>query len=150
MDDLLIAGEKPIPGGTTVTITVKNIKNQRSAKDAGGYTLTTLQKINGNYYRVDEASAETSFVATPGKIFEGAVEIDNPKNSAQDVTYSFKFKMEDEIPASGYVDIYAPPTVQFVPSTTMSVGDCRTYSCVIVETHYMRILIPSGLPGGSA
>jgi hypothetical protein len=48
---------------STITLRIKGLKNQFSAKDAGDFTITTQNKIGDQYYTVDESTSPTSFVA---------------------------------------------------------------------------------------
>jgi len=39
--------------GSTFTVKIEGIFNQNSAKDAGDFTITTQNKIDGAFYTVD-------------------------------------------------------------------------------------------------
>jgi hypothetical protein len=131
--DVGLEGEV-IPAGTQMQLNVHDIKNQDSAKDAGDWMVHTYIKWGDNYYLVDEGRSETSFIAQTGKIdpepnpltTPGAqpITIDNPTNSAVNAEYTFKFKLEDSIPASGYLRIDFPELVTMRASTTQSTGSC--------------------------
>ena len=97
-------GGDTLEKGSTIIITLKGIKNQNSVKDAGDFSITTLQFIDGEYYVVDESKSETSFVAVSGKVEPiGDILVSNPQNGVQDASYSFKFILEDDLPSSAYV-----------------------------------------------
>jgi hypothetical protein len=86
--------------------------------------------IDGEYYVVDIGTSTESYVAVVGKIDAiGDIEISDPTNDAQDVTYTLTFTLEDAVPSSGYLKIEFPDTTYLHPSTTRSVGSCREFTC---------------------
>ena len=118
------------PGGTQITYTIKNIKNQNSAKDAGSFIVITQEFVDGVYYAVDEQLSQTSFTATPGNINAvGDIVISDPTNSAKDVIYNLRFTMDHDLPPASYVRISIPPEVTLTPSTVLSTGSCKVYFC---------------------
>lgn len=144
--EVVPAGET-LAAGEFINLKIKGVKNQNSARDAGDYVVTTMDNYGGEYYAVDTAIGKTSYVAVVGKIIpKGAIEVDNPTNSAQDVTYKLKFQLEDAIPKSGYIRVDFPETVKIVPPTARSQGSCRTYNCPTVEENRIYYLIQEGLP----
>lgn len=146
---VLVPGVGPaggIPSGTNVILKIKGIKNQKSAKDAGDFTITTKAFLEGEYYTVDTGSSDISYTAVVGKIDAiGDIEIDDPTNAAQDVVYTLTFTLEDAVPSSGYLKIDFPGTTFLHPSTTRSVGSCRVYTCAEVEKNMVKILFVDGL-----
>ena len=144
--ELIPAGET-LAGGSLMFIKIGGVKNQNSVKDAGDFVVETMDNYSGKYYTVDKGTSKTSFIANSGKIISTTpqIDIDNPTNSAKDVTYTLNFKMEDAIPKSGYIRVKFPDTVRLVPPTTRSQGSCRTYNCPIVEEGMIQFLLQDGL-----
>lgn len=146
-------------------LNVHDIKNQNSAKDGGDWTAHTYIEYEEKFYLVDEGYSPTSFIAETGKVdpvpnpFDDPsarpIKINTPQNSAVNVAYTFSFKMEDAIPASGYLRITFPDLVKMSASTTQSTGSCITYACNFPERDenaaeevpqkIVEILFPEGL-----
>jgi hypothetical protein len=62
----------PWEGGFFFEIKLRSITNQISTQDAGGFTVTTYNRIDDAHYPVDSASMASSFVADPGTITSAA------------------------------------------------------------------------------
>lgn len=136
--------------GTKISYTLKGIKNQMSAKDAGSFTVKTLDLVKGAYYLVDEQTASTSFTASTGKINPvGEITMSDPTNSAKNVEYSFKFTMDHDLPPSSYIRIQLPPEVTLTPSSVLSKGSCKVHFCSDVTKSSVDLLIKDGLLRGS-
>ena len=53
-----------------------------SSKDAGGYSITTLQKLDNQYWVVDTVDETTSYVAKPGSVVKkGELVVVEPVNN---------------------------------------------------------------------
>jgi hypothetical protein len=69
---------------STITLRIKGLRNQFSAKDAGDFTITTQNKIGNQYYTVDESTSPISYVAKPGNIAPTAsIVTSDPTNDAK-------------------------------------------------------------------
>lgn len=56
------AGE-PIPAEKKFILTINDVQNQNSAKDAGDWEVSTMLKVSEQYFEVDHSSKEKSFTA---------------------------------------------------------------------------------------
>lgn len=138
-------GEK-YPDGSVIFYIIKGIKNQNSAKDAGEFTVTTLNYIDGEYYAVDTQTEPTSFTAIPGKIsIVGEIEIIDAENAMKDAQYNLKFISEDSLPTAGYVLVEFPEEIVLNPAHTLSSGSCKKYYCSEVTENSAKFLILDGL-----
>lgn len=134
---------------STVTVKIPGLKNQFSAKDAGDFTITTQNKIDGQYYTVDESTSPISFTATPGDITATAkISPSDPTNDAKSNIYTFKFRLENEVPKAGYIEVKMPPQIVMQPSSTLSTGSCRVYTCLNATPTSVRLLIAEGFQAG--
>ena len=101
-----------------IHLTLKRIKNPSSAKDAGSFTVTTLQYMNNSYYDVDSLELDRSFVPVPAQIEPlGQIKISNPMNSARQVEYEFNFMVLSDTPSASYLQVNFPPEVRIDAST---------------------------------
>lgn len=65
-----------------------------SAKDAGSYSITTLQKIDNQFWVVDTVESPTSFVAKPGSITKsGDLLVEEPQNDKKYNDYTLTFTL---------------------------------------------------------
>lgn len=98
------------------TFALSEIANQLSAKDAGGYTITTYYKASdGEYYVVDTQQWFSSFTATTGLLSaDNDLLIDDPTNYLDDAVYTFTFSEDSMVPAGGYIKLDFPEDVKFV------------------------------------
>lgn len=70
-----------IPDEQAFTLEIPGIKNQKSARDAGDWSVTTYLNYDGFYYEVDTAKMDTSFIATTGVVSSTfPIEVTNPIN----------------------------------------------------------------------
>ena len=128
-------------GGFQFEIKLRSITNQLSTKDAGGYTVTTFNKIGDARYPVDSGSMDTSFVADPGSITEQGIAIEKSVNDFNAAVYTMTFELESRIPISGYYKIAFPPQITLDISTTFSTGSCRDLTCVQGDEHNLLVLL---------
>ena len=98
-----------IPAKQAFVLEIPGIKNQKSAKDAGDWTVTTYLNYDGFYYEVDTLSLPDSFTATTGVVSSTfPIEVTNPINYGQSSIYTLKFITENDIPANGFIKVTAP------------------------------------------
>lgn len=143
--DFIGAGIK-MEGGFQFEIKLRSITNQISTQDAGGYTVTTFNKIGDARYPVDSGSMATSFVADPGKITSSpteAITIEKSVNDFNAAVYTMKFVLESRVPISGYYKVQFPPQIKLDISTTFSTGSCRDLTCVAGDEHSLLVLLSS-------
>ena len=138
----LTASGVEIAADTTITVTFEGITNQNSARDAGDFIVWTQNFIDGAYYTVDKETTATSVVATPGGILKvGEIVANTPNNNAVLNTYSFEMKFDSSVPPAGYIEVLLPPEIVLQPSTTLSSGSCKEYTCVDVTESGLRFLV---------
>ena len=66
--------------------------------------MTTQNKIDGQYYSVDESTSPNSFTALPGTITpSGEIVTSDPTNDEKSNIYTFTFTIEDDVPKAGYI-----------------------------------------------
>lgn len=87
------------PANFEFKFAVEGIENQRSARDAGGFTISTFDQIDGQFYTIDTTTTTSSFVATPGYIIaSGNILIDSPTNYRDSSVYTLIFNAPSSIP----------------------------------------------------
>ena len=138
-----------IPAGTTISVTFEGIMNQDSVQDAGDFVVWTQNFVEGAYYTVDKQTSQTSVMATPGSILKvGEIVANTPNNNAVLNTYTFQMQFESSVPPAGYIEVILPPEIVLQPSTTLSSGSCKQYTCVDVTESSLRFLIPERINKG--
>jgi len=114
----------------TIDFIIKGSTNPSSARDAGPLKIITYTNIDGKYYEVDEGETVDSFVPGPGDVrATSPVTVSNPITYNKDSTWTLKFTTSNTVPTGGYVKVELPPQVTLSPSTTISGGSCRKWSC---------------------
>lgn len=65
------------------------------------------------------------------KVGSDGVEAPSPQNDVKGNIYTLKFKITDKIPSAGYIKVDFPKEeVVLNPSTTLSTGSCKEYTCL--------------------
>lgn len=67
--------------------------------------------MSGAYYTVDQQTIASSYVARAGIITPSLIELSNPTNNANLITYSVTFVIQDAVPKAGYIQINFPPEI---------------------------------------
>ena len=130
-------------------MTFEGIMNQDSVQDAGDFVVWTQNFVEGAYYTVDKQTTQTSVMATPGSILKvGEIVANTPNNNAVLNTYTFQMQFESSVPPAGYIEVILPPEIVLQPSTTLSSGSCKQYTCVDVTESSLRFLIPERINKG--
>jgi len=86
--------------------------------------------FDGIVYDVDAGSAESTFVATTGKVIPtGEIEVIDPVTYGDDSTYILKFLCESMVPKGGRIDIYIPEPFEIRENVVTSSGTCASSTC---------------------
>jgi hypothetical protein len=127
-DDLIDEDLRRAP--YTIDFAVKGGTNPSSARDAGPLKIVTYTNIDGKFYIVDEGETVDSFVPGPGVIkATSPITVSNPITYNRDSTWTLKFTTTNPVPIGGFAKVELPPQVTLSPSTTISGGSCRKWSC---------------------
>lgn len=92
--------------------------------------MWTYTQIDGKYYVVDEGTSKTSFTTIPGIIRSTQpLKVSDPITFYKESTWTLTFSTENVITKGGYIKVETPKEINMNPSTSVSGGTCRKWSC---------------------
>lgn len=107
----IYAADSEVPAAFPFELLIPDIINQRSARDAGAWQITTFLKFGADYHSVDTVTMPTSFEAKIGGITPAGrtVVVSEPQNFGKNSLYTLEFTTGSDIPANGFVEVAVPP-----------------------------------------
>ena len=119
-----VSGQADYSGGSMITVYIANGNNAVSARDAGGWSVTTYNCIISSgscgYYPVDAGTATTSFTSVPGSLIPSpGVSSSTYATYANPATYTFSFNVLHYVPQGGVISITLPTQVS-IASTSLA------------------------------
>lgn len=86
-------------------------------------------------------SSPNSYIATPGNVNPvGLISVLNRTNSATDVTYTFRFTLQNGLPIGGFLIISTPIEVNFDIDTTYGSSCCKVFRCTDITSNSISLL----------
>ena len=104
IENLFVNAREPPIAPYNFDFWIFSSKNQRSARDAGPWSVTSYTRIQGEDYVVDNGASETSFIAEVGTLTAAApITVTNPVTSGLNSIYTLSFIPNGRIGIGGQI-----------------------------------------------